>query len=166
MRQRASFAFLAIAASLALAADLGTKWWAEHALGEPREVVRGFVALAIAHNPGGAWSVLRDAPEAVRLPFFFSMTVVALGAIVWMYARTGPSQWAMRLGIPLVVGGALGNLVDRVRYGHVVDFIEFHAQFRGELHRWPTFNVADVAIVLGIALVLWGRGQPRVPRIA
>lgn len=139
-----------------LAADLGTKRWAERALGEGSESVTGALRFHLAKNPGGAGSFLRDAPDAVRIPFFFAATALAVVAVFYFLRKLGPHQNAMRVALALVMGGALGNLVDRVRYGYVIDFIDVHAAWRGSDVHWPTFNVADMAICAGAALLALG----------
>jgi signal peptidase II len=160
-RTRPSFVLLLALASTALALDLGTKRWAEGALASPRAVIDGVLAFALAHNTGGAFSILRAASEAVKMPLFVAVSVAAVGAIVWIYARSQPQQWATRIGLALILGGALGNLVDRVRYGYVVDFIAVSAKWGGAMHAWPTFNVADMAICVGVALLFFDRGANR-----
>ncbi len=160
MKRAASIAILGAAASAALWADLASKRWAEHALDAPRSIVDGVVVFALAKNPGGAWSLFHDASDAVRVPFFVGVSVVALAALVMMLAgslRAERPGWALRAGLALVVGGAVGNLADRLRYGYVIDFIELHARWHDMQVRWPTFNVADVAIVVGVALVVVDR---------
>ena len=163
---RAGVLFLFVAL-VTLATDLWTKHWAESLAG-PRAAVDGFARFVLAHNPGGAGSILHDAPEAVRLPLFILVTLAALGVLVAIYLRTPGT--AARLGIALVAGGAIGNLVDRLRYGYVIDFIDLSARWRGSERHWPTFNVADVAICAGVGLLLlgsaasrWGPGERRAP---
>ncbi len=148
LRAAALFAFVA---SVTLVLDLMTKRWAE-ALTAPRAAVDGIAQFTLAHNPGGAGSFLRDAPENVRLPILLGASLVALAVLAALYART--TSVIGRLGVALVAGGALGNLTDRVRFGYVVDFIDVSATFRGAVHHWPTFNVADVAICTGLALLM------------
>jgi signal peptidase II len=161
-RARRRYVFLAVVTALSLAADLGTKAWAKAALsgfepraGAPRriEVVKNHLDFVYALNPGGAWSFLRGLPELLRRPFFLFISAAAIVFIVSVYRRVRPEQTAMRWGLPLALGGAIGNLVDRIRYGSVIDFIDFFIQSGGHDRHWPTFNVADVAIVVGVALM-------------
>ncbi|MCC6556930.1 MAG: signal peptidase II [Polyangiaceae bacterium] len=151
------YAFLAVVAFITLAADLGTKWWAKSRLEAPKsfmdrrlEVVKDHVNLIFAKNMGGAWGILQDESEAVRRPFFLLISIAAVIFIVSLYRKLDPRQWALKWGLPLVLGGALGNLVDRIRYGYVVDFIQIRVT---QTFVWPTFNVADVAIVVGVGLM-------------
>jgi len=151
-RPSASYAFLLIVSLATLAADIGTKTWAEHRLdGYPGiiEVWKNHLALILARNRGGAWGLLQSTSENVRRPFFLLVSVAAIAFIMTLYRRLQPQQRALKWGLPLVLGGALGNVFDRIRYGHVIDFIDAHA---GD-HHWPTFNVADIAICVGVGLM-------------
>jgi signal peptidase II len=151
-RPTPSYAFLVIVSLGTLAADLGSKTWAEHRLdGYPGivEVWKNHLALILARNRGGAWGLLQSTSENVRRPFFLLVSVAAIAFIMTLYRRLQPHQRALQWGLPLVLGGALGNVFDRIRYGHVIDFIDAHV---GE-HHWPTFNVADIAICIGVGLM-------------
>jgi lipoprotein signal peptidase len=167
---RPSYVFLAVVATLALVADLGTKLWAERRLDRPDayfhpvEVIKGNLDFVLAKNRGGAWGLLQDTPEYVRRPFFLLVSALAITFIVSLYRRLGPTQRALRWGLPLVLGGALGNLVDRIRYSHVIDFIHAHMKWGGRDHSWPTFNVADIAICVGVGLMaidMFGSGKQK-----
>ncbi|MEZ4328610.1 MAG: signal peptidase II [Polyangiales bacterium] len=119
------------------------------------EVVPGYWELHYRENPGAAFSVMRDVAPGVRIPFFVGVTLLGLallGALVYRHA--GP--WTAA-SAALIAGGALGNLVDRVRYGHVVDFIHWHVR---DVLDYPTFNVADVWIFLGGLLLLVATFRP------
>ena len=118
-----------------------------------REVVliKDYLDFQYAENCGGAWGLLHGASEAIRRPFFLLVTVGAIAFIVHLYRTMEPGQRLMKWALPLVLGGAIGNLVDRVRLGYVVDFIHAHVKMR---FHWPTFNVADIAITVGIGLMV------------
>jgi signal peptidase II len=156
---RPSYVFLGVVSALSLAADLATKLWAERRLDgadayfHPVELIKGHLDFVLAKNRGGAWGLLQDTPEYVRRPFFLLVSALAIAFIVSLYRRLAPNQHALRWGLPLVLGGALGNLVDRIRYSHVIDFIHAHAKWGGRDHSWPTFNVADIAICIGVGLM-------------
>jgi lipoprotein signal peptidase len=156
---RPSYVFLAVVSILSLAADLGTKLWAEKRLDgadayfHPVELIKGNLDFVLAKNRGGAWGLLQDTPEYVRRPFFLLVSALAITFIVSLYRRLAPGQRALKWGLPLVLGGALGNLVDRIRYSHVIDFIHAHMKWGGRDHSWPTFNVADIAICVGVGLM-------------
>ena len=107
-------------------------------------------ALSYVRNTGAAFGVLAGIPAAVRLPLFLAVTLGAAGALISFLRRTPDDQPWVVGAIGGILGGALGNLVCRLRYGEVIDFLDLHW---GELH-WPAFNVADSAITTGVAIVL------------
>src|SRR5580658_5606697 len=151
-----SFIFLAVVSILSLASDIATKTWAEkHLDGFPGivNIWKDHIAFVLAKNKGGAWGLLQATSENVRRPFFLLVSVAAIAFIVTLYRRLQPKQRALRWGLPLVLGGALGNVLDRIRYGHVIDFIDVHLVWKGKDHHWPTFNVADIAICIGVGLM-------------
>jgi signal peptidase II len=167
---RPSPTFLAVVSIVSLASDIVTKLWAEKKLeGYPGyvNVVDNHLMFVLAKNKGGAWGLLQGQSENVRRPFFLLVSVAAIAFIVTLYRRLQPRQHALKWGLPLVLGGALGNVFDRIRYGFVIDFIDWRAdtikhlneqiQKRYPAHivtdHWPTFNVADVAICVGVGLM-------------
>jgi len=156
---RPSYVFLALVSAITVVADLGTKHWALRSLetpegiATPMQVIEGKLAFVLARNRGGAWGLLQSASDAIRKPFFLLVSVVAIVFIVWLYRRLAPTQRALKWGLPLVLGGAIGNLVDRIRYSWVVDFIDIHIVRDGRAYHWPTFNVADIAICIGVGLM-------------
>ena len=109
-----------------------------------------FFALTYVRNTGAAFGVLAAAPTVVRLPLFLAVTVVAAVALLAFLRRTSPAERWLVGALGGILGGAMGNLVCRVRFGEVIDFFDLHW---GDLH-WPMFNVADSAITLGVAVVL------------
>lgn len=111
--------------------------------------VASFWNWVLTFNPGAAFSFLADQPGWQR--WFFS--VLALGVSGWiaLELKRYPEQRRMALALTLVMGGALGNVIDRIRFGAVVDFIQWHAAG----YYWPAFNVADSAITLGAILMVW-----------
>ena len=117
-------------------------------LGERVELAP-FFNLVLAYNPGAAFSFLADAGGWQK--WFF--VALALGISVWIIAmlKRHPGERLLSLALTLVMGGALGNVIDRFAYGAVVDFLDFH--WAG-MH-WPAFNVADSAICIGAALMVW-----------
>jgi signal peptidase II len=155
------FLFLgALLASLAL--DVATKALVQSRfyLGESLGVAPG-VALTYVRNTGAAFSILADASATWRRPFFYAVAAVACAFAVWMLRGIERRDRLSRLALGLVVGGALGNLSDRVRFGEVVDFIEVGV--RG-VYTWPVFNVADSAVCVGVGLLVWRILRP-LPRI-
>lgn len=155
-RPTPSYAFLALVSIISLAADIASKNWAEHHLdGYPGivEVWKNHLTLILARNRGGAWGLLQSTSENVRRPFFLLVSIAAIAFIMTLYRRLQPRQYALMWGLPLVLGGALGNVFDRIRYGLVIDFIDAHIVYRGLERHWPTFNIADVAICVGVGLM-------------
>jgi signal peptidase II len=144
-------------------ADLKTKAWAVAHLEQngfrlpPKEIMKNRIWLVLARNPGGAWGMLHEQPEKIRKPFFVAVSLIALVVIGAMYRKLDRRQHALRWGLPLVFGGAIGNLVDRIRYGQVVDFIDvvYWRNKAGIDMHWPTFNVADIAICIGVILMAY-----------
>ena len=131
-------------------ADLASKAWVSRAFA-PGEVVQvtSFFNLVLVYNTGAAFSFLAGAGGWQRWFFMAVSTVVSI-AILWMLRRHH-AQRLLATALALVLGGALGNLWDRVTLGHVVDFVQLHAGG----YYWPAFNVADSAISIGVVLLIW-----------
>ena len=117
-------------------------------------VIDGFFRLKYAENTGAAWGLLRNASPTFRIPFFIVVSLLAIGLIIWFFRRIELHKKLLPLAVSLVLGGALGNLVDRVRMGKVVDFVDWFIAIGGEEKHWPTFNVADAAITVGVVLLI------------
>lgn len=161
---RPAWGFFAVLAALSAVADLASKEWATRALAaydtvksaqKQIVVIPGLFDLQYAQNPGGAWSMLRSLPEIYRRPFFLLVSTAASVFITSIYARIDARDRAMKWGLPLALGGAIGNLVDRMRHGFVVDFLHVFVERPGKNYHWPTFNVADVWIVAGVGLMAY-----------
>ena len=118
--------------------------------------VTSFFNLVLAYNPGAAFSFLADASGWQRW-FFVGLGTLATGFIVWML-RKHPDQRLFCLAISLIMGGAIGNVIDRLLHGHVIDFLQFHFDLLAPVFHggyFPSFNVADAAITAGaIGLIL------------
>ena len=155
MRERAPWwHWLGLSAAVILA-DLVTKNWATAALeGKPPVEVTSFFNLVLMHNPGAAFSFLADAGGWQRW-FFIGITLAVSAGLVVMLARNGGGR-LIACALALVLGGALGNLWDRVTLGHVVDFVQVHAAG----YYFPAFNVADSAITIGVVLIIWDSFRP------
>lgn len=119
------------------------------------EVVPGFWNHVYVRNPGAAWGIFADRDESFRRPFFLIVTVLALLLMGWIYHTTRPYQRIQLWALALILAGAIGNLVDRVRYGYVIDFIDWYITWGGQERHWPTFNIADAWISIGFVLLLW-----------
>jgi signal peptidase II len=133
---------------------------ARHLMGEVKapyyqEVIPHFWANRYAENPGAAWSIFANAPDSIRIPFFHFVSLLAIVLIGLYYARLQPNQRLLGVALSLVMGGAIGNLIDRVVRSYVIDFIDWHlndAEWHTHWH-WPTFNIADTGISVGVALI-------------
>jgi signal peptidase II len=170
---RPTFVFFGLVAAVSLIADVSTKAWAEITLSrrnpfEPSiELIKDHLAFTLAYNPGGAWGLFQRHSEYVRRPFFLLVSLLAIAFIINLYGRLTPGQRALKWGLPLVLGGALGNLSDRIVRSNVIDFIDYQAKWIEAMNRliakvvsgwsitdhWPTFNVADIAICVGVGLM-------------
>ena len=118
------------------------------------EVSPSFFRLRYAENPGAAWGMFRSLPPATRGLLFHVVSIGAVVLISWYFSQlsgTNPQErWAL-WGLPLVLGGAIGNYIDRIARAFVIDFLEAHWYDKAA---WPSFNVADSAIVVGVGLLL------------
>jgi signal peptidase II len=138
--------------------DQLSKWWALAALqpaGTPHPVIPGFLNWTLAFNKGAAFSFLA-AGDGWQRWFFVALAVVISGVLVTWLSRTPRADWKTALPVSLIVGGALGNLIDRLHASQVTDFI--HVYFRE--WNYPVFNLADCGITVGaVALVVFGLFQ-------
>ncbi|MDG2305928.1 MAG: signal peptidase II [Candidatus Binatia bacterium] len=132
--------------------DQITKIWidADMKLYQSIPILDGVFNLTYVRNTGAAFSMFADMSETYRVPFFASVAVVAVLAILYFVYSTPPSQKVVLIACGFVLGGALGNLIDRVTYGSVIDFLDV---YYGDWH-WPAFNVADSFISTGVVLLL------------
>jgi signal peptidase II len=145
--------------ALAVAAtDLLSKWWiVTHAEQLPLVVIPDFFSISLVRNSGVAFGLFQDS-ESVLKPFLLSaIALAALLAIVFFSRKLDASQKGVRLILSMVMGGILGNFIDRLYNGSVVDFLEVYWRH----YHWPTFNVADSAISAGIILLLVDSLRPQ-----
>jgi signal peptidase II len=139
-----------LAAALVFLADQATKAVVQAAMTPGESVpVLPVLSLTYVRNPGAAFGILGGVPAGIRLPLLLVVTAVALGVLLQLARETPPEQRGVLLAIGGVLGGAAGNLVCRVRYGEVVDFLHLHW---GQWY-WPMFNVADSAITVGVVVI-------------
>jgi signal peptidase II len=143
VRYRCAYGLLLSVAFLIVVADQASKSLASAALSNGRVIglFGDHVLLDLTRNTGAAFSLFRTGGS-----LFIGLAVVISAGILVMYRRVAQSALVIRLGLGMVLGGAVGNLIDRVRLGYVVDFID--------LRWWPVFNVADSAIVVGVLLLM------------
>jgi signal peptidase II len=111
-------------------------------------VIPGFFNITHVHNPGGAFGFLAQNGSPWRHWMFLAAAVIALSMILYFHHQTPKTHPLLGLGLALIFGGAIGNLIDRLRFGEVIDFLDFYVS---HMH-WPTFNVADSAVTVGVGI--------------
>ncbi len=128
--------------------------WAIHSrfkVGESVDLIQSFLAFTDVRNRGAAFGILQTADPRFREPFFLIIPVLAIGIIGYLYYRLEPEKKVSAVALSLILSGAVGNLVDRVRFGYVIDFVDAHWN---DVYHWPAFNVADSCIVIGVGILL------------
>jgi len=147
-----------IPAAVIIVLDQITKIWVQLSM-ELYETISltPFLNIRYLVNPGAAFSFLADAGGWQRWLFTVLASVVSLAIIAWLWYLPRKGEGRLAAGLAFILGGAVGNLIDRIAYGHVVDFIDV---FYGDWH-WPAFNVADSAITIGAILVIIDSFWPR-----
>jgi signal peptidase II len=140
---------LLIVSILVLLLDQATKFYIDRSmdLHSSLTVVENFFNITYLRNKGAAFGFL--ATSSYRLPFFIMISIVAVAVIIRVFFKLRPDQKFTAFALALIFSGALGNLIDRVRLGEVIDFLDAH--WYG--HHWPAFNVADSAICVGVFLL-------------
>jgi signal peptidase II len=155
---------LLITCLLVLSMDQYTKFMAQKnlPLHHRVEVIRGFFSLTHVRNTGGAFGIFGGRKGGLGMVFFVGVSIIAVGTILFLFRKTEDDEKTLTLAFSLVLAGAIGNLIDRLLYGEVIDFLEFyHASFY-----WPAFNIADSAICIGIGLMafelmIWDRKKAK-----
>jgi signal peptidase II len=115
-------------------------------LHESIPIIPDFFSLTYIRNPGAAFGLLASSSQGFRLVFFGLTSLFALGLLGIIFFRLHASDWIGQLSIAGILGGAVGNLLDRLRFGEVIDFLDFYV----DGYHWPAFNVADAAISVGV----------------
>lgn len=125
------------------------------ALYQKVEVIQGFFSLIHVRNTGGAFGIFGGEKGGVGSVLFVVFSLMAIGAIVFLFVKLKENERVLALSFSLILSGALGNLIDRLRYGEVIDFLQFYLPFLPWriFNPWPTFNVADSTICFGIGLL-------------
>jgi signal peptidase II len=147
--------FVAAVSGAILALDCASKVWARRRLGGFLDAINanGPITIVLRRNWGGAFGLTAGAKLNANLVTFSLLSLVSIAAILWLHARLRPTRAALRWGLSLVLGGALGNLIDRVCFGYVLDFVDVHVLVGGIQRHAPRFNLADVAITAGVGLL-------------
>ena len=119
-------------------------------LHESIPIIPGFFSLTYIRNPGAAFGILASSSTGFRLLFFAFTSLFALVLLGTIFLRLRGDDWVGQLSIAAILGGAIGNLLDRLRFGEVIDFLDFYV----ESYHWPAFNVADAAISVGVFFLI------------
>ena len=137
-------------AGLVLVLDQLTKLYivSRFSLYESVTIIESFFHITYIRNPGAAFGIFAGSAASFRIPFFLTLSFVAIVGMVFFYKTV--TEMILRIAISLILGGALGNMIDRARLGEVIDFIDVHWYD----HHWPAFNVADSAITIGVGLLI------------
>ena len=153
MKKLRQYLFLVIVSGTVLIFDQVTKALIQRTmqLHESIPIIGPVFSITYIRNPGAAFGLFAQHGNGLRTAFFITISVVAVIFLAALFAKTPPQARLGRLSISLVMGGALGNLIDRLRFGEVIDFLDFYI---GRYH-WPAFNVADSCISTGVALLIW-----------
>ncbi|MCX7780362.1 MAG: signal peptidase II [Negativicutes bacterium] len=124
--------------------DQATKYYIQQTmfLGMSVPVINNIFHITYILNPGAAFGIMEH-----KTAFFVIIAILLLAGIVYIFPRIPPECTLLRLGTGLMAGGAVGNVIDRVRTGYVVDFFDFRI--------WPVFNIADISIVIGVAFIIY-----------
>lgn len=154
--KRNGYIFMAVAAAIVLVLDQLTKLWIASAMqpGDMVSIVDGFARLRYTQNSGAAFGLFPDSSGIISV-----LALIVIIGILVAFVRLGHPGTLSVLAAGLVVGGALGNLIDRLRLGYVVDFVDVYGprlEIGGRIYTWPVFNVADSAISVGVVLVMAG----------
>ncbi len=148
--KRGKYLKLIFIAGLVILIDQVTKFAVEHYLPlyHTVEIVPGFFNLTHLLNPGGAFGLMANQGPVIRALLFIVVSLLAAGMVLYFYLKTPETHQMLLTGLAMILGGAAGNLIDRLRMGKVVDFLDFYIK---NLH-WPAFNVADSAISIGMTI--------------
>jgi signal peptidase II len=138
---------------LIVAADQISKLWVDRwmPLHHSIPVIDGLFSLTYIRNTGAAFGLFAGSAAAFRLPFLIVFSLVAIGFVVTMLKRLPDDQPGLVTALAFIIGGALGNLIDRVVYGEVIDFLDFYWQG----YHWPAFNLADSFITTGVLIIVF-----------
>ncbi len=159
MAARPSLTVLIGLPPLVILLDQLCKWWVltSMELHQSMVVIPGLFNLTSVRNPGAAFGIFSTLGPTFRVALLVGVSLLALVLLTVFYFNSRPHEGTARFAAALVMGGAVGNLIDRLRLGEVVDFLDFYIQH----HHWPAFNIADSAITIGISLFAWSAWRDR-----
>jgi signal peptidase II len=150
---KAKYVLLSVITPLIIVVDQWTKYLVlqKFRLGETIPMILGFFNLTYIRNTGAAFGLLAQADPSFRIPFFVTVPLIALVAVGYIFRKIDDRDYRLSISLSLVISGAIGNLIDRLQMGYVVDFLDFHW---GYGYHFPAFNVADSAICVGVAILV------------
>jgi signal peptidase II len=123
-------------------------------------VIENYFDITYVRNPGGAFGLFAQGNRGIVRPLLLGLSAVAVVIIFLIYRSTPPDRGAVRLAFAFIMGGAIGNLIDRLRFDEVIDFLDVHWSH----YHWPAFNIADAAITVGVAILCWDLLFGKVPK--
>lgn len=123
----------------------------QYQLGESHIIIKDFFNFTYVRNTGAAFGIFHDANEILRNIIFLSLPPIAVTIILMILRTIRDNDYVQICALSGVFGGAIGNYIDRVRFGYVIDFLDVHYK----QHSWPAFNIADSTIVVGICVMMW-----------
>ncbi len=146
------FALLSLVVAAIVSLDQITKAYIASSmyLHESIPVIPGYFNLTYIRNPGAAFGIMGTTSSGFRLIFFFLTSLFAMGLLITIFLRLDSRDWWGQMTIASIFGGAIGNFIDRLQYGEVIDFLDFYING----YHWPAFNVADSAISVGVCSLL------------
>jgi len=159
------FSILAIVSVIIIVVDQVTKSYIATTmyLHQSIIIIPEYFSLTYIRNPGAAFGILASSSSGFRMVFFLITSIFALGLLITIFVRLQPNDWWGQLTISSIFGGAIGNLIDRLQFGEVIDFLDFYING----YHWPAFNVADMAISLGVcSLFLLFAFEKRKPELS
>jgi signal peptidase II len=140
-----------ILASIIIVIDQISKYYIikNFELGDSVNILNEFIKLTYIKNPGGAFSIFSNFSYSFRMIFFIVISILVVILIILYYNKI--KKLTMKIATGLLLGGTLGNLIDRIKFGEVIDFIDIGIS----KYRWPTFNLADVSICTGVIIIIF-----------
>ena len=157
------YLLLTVVAGGVIIFDQTSKYVVQHimALHDYIEVIPGFFNLTYTQNPGAAFGLFGETRDTLRLAILIGISLFALIILLFMYVRVTEKDILTHVSISIIIGGAIGNLIDRIRLQWVIDFLEFY--WRG--YHWPAFNIADSAITIGTMILMFNILFPKTRNI-
>jgi signal peptidase II len=162
-RMLGKYTLLLYTVGVVVACDQATKLYVDAVMWPHQSitVIENYFDITYVRNPGGAFGLFAQVDRRLVRPFLLGLSAVAVLVIILIYRGTPVERLLVRMAFSLVLGGAIGNLIDRLRFDEVIDFLDVHWYH----YHWPAFNVADAAITIGVTLLCWdlliGKGAKR-----